>query len=108
DLKGVFELATVAALIQQEGLDASAGWDRGAFASSGAYRTGQYAVPKEVDSVVNHRVFNGRDVVVQVAGGIRVDVASVLAEAGKESNTPAEVAAQARIPAGRWWWDAAK
>ncbi|HVJ68012.1 MAG TPA: DUF1598 domain-containing protein, partial [Caulifigura sp.] len=71
DLKGVFELAMVAALIQHEGLDVAAGWDRGAFATGGSFRTGQYAVPKEVDSVVNHRVFNGKDVVVQVAGGVR-------------------------------------
>ena len=36
DLKGVFELAMVAALIQHEGLDVAAGWDRGAFATGGS------------------------------------------------------------------------
>lgn len=109
DLKGVFELATVAALIQKEGLDVAAGWDRGVFASSGSFRTGQYAVPKEVDSVVNHRVFNGKDVVVQVAGGVRADVIEVVAEAKKESSAPAEAAKKAgQLPEGRWWWDATK
>lgn len=109
DLKGVFELATVAALIQQEGLDMAAGWDRGVFASSGSFRTGQYAVPKEVDSVVNHRVLNGKDVIVQVAGGVRADVIGVVADASKESKAPAEALKKAgQLPAGRWWWDAAK
>jgi len=109
DLKGVFELATVAALIQQEGLDVAAGWDRGVFASSGSFRTGQYAVPKEVDSVVNHRVFNGKDVVVQVAGGVRADVIDAVADAKKESKAPAEAMKKAgQLPEGRWWWDASK
>ncbi len=110
DLQGVFELAMVAALIQHEGLDVSAEWDRGVFARNGAFRTGQYAVPKEVDSVVNHRVFGGKDVVVQVAGGVRADVLNVVANpaARQVSNAPAEVAARAgQLPEGRWWWDAA-
>jgi hypothetical protein len=99
----------VAALIQHEGLDVAAGWDRGAFATGGSFRTGQYAVPKEVDSVVNHRVFNGKDVVVQVAGGVRADVLEVLVDAKKESNAPTAVAPKANeLPAGRWWWDAAR
>ena len=109
DLKGVFELAAVAAIIHQEGLDVAAGWDRGAFASSGSFRTGQYAVPKEVDSVVNHRVYNGKDVVVQVAGGVRADVVTAVTDAKKESTAPAAVAPKAdQLPAGRWWWDASK
>ncbi len=113
DLKGIFELALVAALIQNEGLDVAAGWDRGAFATSGAFRTGEYAVPKEVDSVVNHRVFSGKEVVVQVAGGVRADVAATIANPAirRESNAPGEVAAQAKVgelPAGRWWWDASR
>lgn len=109
DLKGVFELAMVAALIQHEGLDVAAGWDRGVFATGGSFRTGQYAVPKEVDSVVNHRVFNGKDVVVQVAGGVRADVLEAIVDAKKESNAPVAVAPKAgELPAGRWWWDAAR
>jgi len=111
DLKGVFELAMVAALIQNEGLDVDAGWNRGVFASAGSFRTGQYAVPKEVDSVVNHRVFNGKDVVVQVAGGVRADVLQVISnpEVRKESTAPAETVAKAgQSPEGRWWWDAAR
>ena len=61
----------VAALIQHEGLEARAGWDRGVFAVNGAFRPASYHAPREVDTVVNHRVYNGRDVVVQVAGGVR-------------------------------------
>jgi hypothetical protein len=64
---------------------------------------------KEVDSVVNHRVFNGKDVVVQVAGGVQANVIGVVADASKESKAPAEGLKKAgQLPEGRWWWDAAK
>jgi hypothetical protein len=110
DLEGVFDLALTAALLQRENAELRTGWDRGVFAVNGAYKTARFGTPKEVDSVVNHRVFNGKDIVVQVAGGVRVDVASAIKEAGaKESAELTTVAASAKaseLPAGRWWWDA--
>jgi hypothetical protein len=112
DLEGVFDLAMAAAIIRHEGLDERTNWNRGAFASNGDYATARYAVPKEVDSVVNHRVFSGKDVVVQVAGGVRADVIAAVTETRRESAEVATVAsenkADSNLPAGRWWWDAAK
>jgi len=66
-------------------------------------------VPKEIDSVVNHKVYNGRDIVVQVAGGVRGDLLAVVSDAAvaKESRDVAPAAAP-KLPAGRWWWDASK
>lgn len=113
DMQNVFDLALVAAMIRHERLHDRAAWDLGAFANNGAYRPATYAVPTEVDSVVNHKVYNGRDVVVQVAGGVRADVVSVVKdpELTKEAPELTAVAKQAdtpKLPAGRWWWDAAK
>jgi hypothetical protein len=111
DLQGVFDLALVAALIDQENVDGRLGWDRGVFAEGGAYRPMTYAVPKEVDTVVNHKVYGGKDVVVQVAGGVTANVAAVLQspETVKESaqlDAVSESAQAPELPAGRWWWDA--
>ncbi len=110
DLEGVFDLALTAALIEREGVAQRIEWDGGVFAASGSYKTASYGVPKEVDTVVNHRVFNGKDIVVQVAGGVRVDVTAAMEEAGsKESATLSGVASTAKpsaLPEGRWWWDA--
>ena len=111
DLQGIFDLALVAALIDQDNVDGRLGWDRGVFAEGGAYRPATYAVPREVDTVVNHRVYGGKDVVVQVAGGVTADVAAVLRspDTVKESADLAGVAESAQapqLPAGRWWWDA--
>lgn len=104
DLQSVFDLALVAALIDREDIDGKTHWNRGAFAQNGDYRVASYNVPKTVDTVVNHRVYKGKDVVVQVAGGVRADVAAVVSDESlqKESTT----ATKPSLPEGRWWWDA--
>jgi len=109
DTQNVFDLALIAALIRHEQLDDRTGIELGVFAQSGGYRPAQYPVPREVDSVVNHRVYNGRDVVVQVAGGVRADLMAVVKDQqiAKESSKLATIATP-QLPAGRWWWDAAK
>ena len=113
DVQNVFDLALVAALVRQEAVAKRSTWDLGAFAPAGQYRAARHVVPKEVDSVVNHRVYNGRDIVVQVAGGVRGDLMAVaqdpkLARESQELTEVATTAAAPQLPAGRWWWDAAK
>ena len=104
DLKSVFDLALVAALIEREDLDGKSHWNRGAFAVHGAYKTASYNVPTQVDTVVNHRVYKGKDIVVQVAGGVRADVASVVSDESLQKESTA--ATKPALPEGRWWWDA--
>lgn len=111
DLQGVFDLALVAALVRYERIDDRLDWDGGVFAMNGAYRPAAYHVPREVDTVVNHRVYGGRDVVVQVAGGVRADLLSVLNNSELRRESPrlsglAEGSRAADLPEGRWWWDA--
>ncbi len=113
DMQNIFDLALVSALIQHEKLNDKAGWDLGVFTPRGDYATARYAVPKEIDSVVNHRVYNGRDIVVQVAGGVKGDFMSVVKDAKLTPESPrlgsvAKTAKAPELPAGRWWWDAAK
>ncbi len=113
DMQNIFDLALVSALIQHEKLNDKAGWDLGVFTPRGDYATARYAVPKEIDSVVNHRVYNGRDIVVQVAGGVKGDFMSVVKDAKLTPESPrlgsvAKIAKAPELPAGRWWWDAAK
>ena len=111
DLQGVFDLALVAALLQHERVDERIAWDLGVFAVEGDYRPASYAVPKETDTVVNHRVFGGKDIVVQVAGGVRADLMSVLTNPEKTQPSPrlaglAQNSRASQLPEGRWWWDA--
>ena len=111
DMKGIFDLALISALLQHEGVSESLQWNGGVFASNGEYHPQTYATPKQCDSVVNHRVYNGKDIVVQVAGGVRADVMSVVLneELNKESARLTQVSDNSKapqLPEGRWWWDA--
>jgi hypothetical protein len=113
DLQNVFDLGMVAALCEREGLAARIGWDLGAFAPEGEYHVAVVQAPATVDSVLNHRVYRGRDIVVQVAGGVRADIRTAVHDKDlrKEAAALASIphTAKARnLPAGRWWWDASK
>ncbi|MBL4886669.1 MAG: DUF1598 domain-containing protein [Planctomycetaceae bacterium] len=110
DMQNVFDLAMVAALINKERLAESVNWDLGSFAVNGQYQPQMYEAPLTVDSVVNHKVFNGKNIVVQVAGGVRVDAKKWLTDmqpaprlAGVAKNAKAPQLAQ-----GNWWWDVKK
>ena len=110
DLQNIFDLALVAALVNRQGLAEQAGWDMGVFANHGEFRPAVHPVPRTVDSVVNHRVYNGHDVVVQVAGGVRADLGSLLADRKTIKATPrlngiAPAARPASLASDRWWWD---
>ncbi len=111
ELQGIFDLALVAAMIQNHNLDQQANWDRGVFAANGEYRPASFATPKETQSVVNHRVYNGKDIVLQVAGGVRADALAVLnnetvATESAEVKVTANKAKATNLPENRWWWDA--
>lgn len=113
DLENVFDLSLVAALVEHERLAERAQWDLGVFARSGEYRPATFAPAETVMSVVNHRVFNGKEIVVQVAGGVRADLVALLKDSSivKEVGRLASMASRGKagqLPEGRWWWDAAR
>jgi hypothetical protein len=111
DLQNIFDLALVAALLTDNRVPDRVGWDLGVFGPGGEYRTAHYQPPKAIQSVVNHRVYNGKDIVVQVAGGVDGQVHRVLEDSSvyREGSQLAGLAANGRapqLPEGRWWWDA--
>jgi len=110
DLQNVFDLSLVAALIRSEHLDGKVKWDLGVFAPGGRYTPARFDTPQTVMSVSNHRVYNGKNIVVQVAGGVRGDVMSVVNNKTMLKNQPrlGSIAAKGKagnLPEGRWWWD---
>jgi hypothetical protein len=112
DLQNIFDLALCSAVIQNEQLTEKAGWNYGVFAPNGAYSPAHYSVPKEVDSVVNHRVYRKTDVVIQVAGGVTSNALSMardrnLRKTDAQLESVGTGAKAGSLPVGRWWWDAA-
>ena len=108
DMQNIFDLALVSALLKHERLGDRIGWDLGVFAKDGAYRPAEYEAPMVIESVVNHRVYRGKDIVVQVAGGVRADVRSFVkaAKLGKRLDYLSDKGRAGKLPEGRWWWDA--
>jgi hypothetical protein len=111
DLQNIFDLSLVAALLSDNRVGDRLGWDLGVFAAGGAYQPATFQPAKTIQSVVNHRVYNGKDIVVQVAGGVDGRMQNVLQDRNvcREAGALASEKSKGRapqLPEGRWWWDA--
>jgi hypothetical protein len=111
DLQNIFDLSLVAALISDNRVPDRIGWNLGVFAAYGAYQPATFQPPKTIQSVVNHRVYNGKDIVVQVAGGVDGRMRTVLEDRKVFRESPTLTAEKSKgvapqLPEGRWWWDA--
>jgi len=110
DLQNVFGLAMVSALLNSQGLA-----DTAHLNSEGlrAVATCNVNVPSELMTSATYRVFSGRHVVVQVAGGVRVDAASAVRDTDRfqvsdRLSTTASDASPIGHASAAWWWDAAR
>ena len=111
ELRNVFDLAMAVAIIEKEGLAKRAGWQPELFTDGERLRLPAGPVPRQVDTVINHRVINRRHIVAGVSGGVMVAPRDVLR---KNSGTEATIAAlttrrgamQSNDSDGTWWWDA--
>ncbi|MCI0361981.1 MAG: DUF1598 domain-containing protein [Planctomycetaceae bacterium] len=111
DMRNIFDLALVAALVKSHDLPGQAGWNLTHFGPDGGYEVALGVAPARVDSVVNHRVFSGKHVVAGVSGGVTVDprkLASrdaVQTAAGGEMTEYRKTSAPTDLPKHAWWWD---
>jgi hypothetical protein len=112
ELRNIFDLAMAVAIIQGEGLAEKVGWTPGLLANGAKLRLPQKPVPRDVETVINHRVINRRTILAGVSGGVMVAPADVLrdARATDSAATTIERAAPApkELAANAWWWDGEK
>jgi hypothetical protein len=108
DLRNIFDLAMAVALIQSEDLIDRANWQPALLLDAGCLRLPQWAVPRQVESVVNHRLVNRRHVVAGVSGGVMVAPRGVLEHARVSHRLPdsAREAGLPNVSPATWWWDA--
>jgi hypothetical protein len=111
DLQNVFDLGLATALVHTMGLNRQVGWQPEVLSASGSYSPAPVEVPAELMTAASSRVYNGREIVVQVAGGVRADLRSVVKNPDN-FEVSAEVVKKAIESnpvgqSGRWWWDAA-
>lgn len=111
ELRNVFDLSLVLAVIEQEGLLERVGWQANFFSSADVLRLPQVIVPREVETVVNHRVINRRQVIAGVSGGVWVDARKSLdIRAATDSAVPPSLSRPPAPAVERevvWWWDSA-
>ena len=111
ELRNIFDLALVSALIKQEKLMERTGWHASYLLDPERYQLVEDQAPTEVDSVINHRVIGGKHVVAGVSGGVSVDFKPLVrADAIKTADygllkANHTQAVPPQRPAGRWWWD---
>ena len=109
ELRNIFDLAVVAALLRTQGLARSAGWERLPFTADLGYTPPRVPPKATVPSVVNHKVFGGRDIVVQVAGGVQAPVLDLLQpttmwRADSTLVSPVATHAAGESPRTGWTW----
>jgi hypothetical protein len=113
ELRNLCDLALVGALVRQEAAADKVGWHLTCFGDPQAFQVQLAAAPKEVDSVVNCRVFHSRVIVAGVSGGVlAAPMAFVSVNAmSKESGSALEnqrydaVPKKAKPSDDTWWWD---
>jgi hypothetical protein len=111
ELRNVFDLALVAAIIRGEDLAEQCDWHLTHFGEQGTYRVELGTAPKQVASVINHRELDRKHFVVGVSGGVSVDTQSVASANSIKTDTygllKAErgTAAPPALAKTAWWWD---
>ena len=102
ELRNVFDLALAVTLVREEDWLGEQAAPLTALGPNGSFRPAVDVAPRVVESVVAHRVYNQTDIVVQVAGGVQID----LPETVRERARPAAKPVPQVLPEGeRWWWN---
>ena len=119
ELRNIFDLALVAAVIKSEDMPGQIGWSLSHFGpprndGTLAYEVELGAAAKHVDTVMNHRIIRARRAthnVVGVSGGVSVDTNQLvkkgairvdrygLMKADHSASKPKN------LPRDAWWWD---
>jgi hypothetical protein len=111
ELRNVFDLALVAAVLQSHDLPGQVGWHMTHFGPGGDYRLELGPAPKEVETVINHRVLGGKHVVAIASGGVSVSTRELAVPAAVKTDTYGLMAGERRtaapkqLPRHAWWWD---
>lgn len=111
ELRNVCDLALAGALIGRQDLASEAGWEMTCFGDSETLEAARGAAPREVDTVVSHRVVRGVHIMAGVSGGVSVEPASLAGPSAMETerdgvlNGRHSAARLEDLPRSAWWWD---
>jgi hypothetical protein len=111
ELRNIFDLAIAVALIQTNSLVEKVGWEPALLSSAEQLRLPQSVVPRQVETVINHRVINRRHIVAGVSGGVMVAPGDLIKGADAVTGDSQLAESKRTAPSddattGTWWWDA--
>jgi hypothetical protein len=111
DLQNVFDLALTMTLIKAEGLADRSGWHMLTFSDPQQFAVAQGQPPKAVETVMNHRVVNGKHILAAISGGVSVDCRSMVRPDAVETDGQGALASEhdrstpEQVRPAAWWWD---
>jgi hypothetical protein len=111
DLRNIFDLSLIAAVIRSQDLPEQVGWHLTHFGPDGAYSPELGAAPTEVESVLNHKTIGGKHIIAAVSGGVAVDARPLVKTEAVKTDTYGQMAGERRasspkdLPRRAWWWD---
>jgi hypothetical protein len=114
ELRNVFDLALVAALVVAEDLPGQTGWHAADFSDPERYVVTLGAAPTEVETVINQRrVRTSRKIhtIAGVSGGVSVDSSKYVQRSAIEIDDYGALEAEhegaipGQLPRDTWWWD---
>jgi len=110
ELQNIFDLALVGALVRSEKLAERSDWHLTCFGDSQQYAVELEDAPRAVETVINHRVIGGRNIIVGISGGVSCDPTPLVkrdaigADYGRLQDTHAFAKPKSNSPEV-WWWD---
>jgi hypothetical protein len=111
ELRNVFDLSLVAAVIHSHDLPNQVGWHMTHFGNGGDYQPVLANAPTEVESVLNRRIIGGRTTVAIVSGGVRAEPRiltqrnTVTTDDTGAIPTQRQASTPQNLPQSAWWWD---
>jgi hypothetical protein len=112
ELQNLCDMALVGAILRSEQLPDKVHWHMLYFLEPKQYVVPVSAAPKTVETVMNHRVVNGENILVGVSGGVRIDPRKFETPAAIKTDdygllkATHSVAMPKNDPSReRWWWD---
>jgi hypothetical protein len=110
ELERVFELALSLALVEREGLTEKVAWTPSLLLDGERLRLPKVKSPRSVETVINHRMIGGTQIIAGVSGGVWVDGGKRLAVTAAARGPDMKLATAKKVAQPvdakqAWWWD---
>ncbi|MBS0208893.1 MAG: DUF1598 domain-containing protein [Planctomycetes bacterium] len=109
ELQNVFDLALVATIVKQEKLDQRIDWHAVTFRDPKQVAVSMEPAPRNVQTVLNHRVVNQKDILAAISGGVSAEpteIADTLkTERDGQLDSRHKYIVPAKVENRQWWWD---